>query len=165
MDGGNSRVVCMISLLNFPLRCNINFHTLMTHRFQRRRLKLGVLQRETFPTLRPLLRRHQCERSFPVHCQECSEDRRRGRAVSFQNSSIHVSKSRVWSQTFSLLSSLGTCQTQSTLGQAINRDLQGVNAKWVYLSPRRMLLSSTMCFGVSSHYLSSPAISKVYYML
>ena len=70
-----------------------------------------------------------------MHCQERSEDRRRGRAVSFKTVQTLYTSSRVWSQRFSFVFS-DTCQTQSMWGQAINRDLQGVNAKWVSLSLR-----------------------------
>ena len=86
-----------------------------------------------------------------MHCQERAEERRRGRAVSFITNPtpyIHTYEFGLNVLSFFFSLSLDTCQTQSMLGQAISRGLQGVNAK-ESISPGRMHFEFKQWWNVS----------------
>ena len=105
VDGGNSRVV-WCALLISPLwdECLWDVTSMLTdfnNRFQRRRLKLGVLRRETFPTLRPLLRKAPMWRklSNALPRTRWRAEKRKSCKFHYKSDSMHT-YIRVWSQRF-----------------------------------------------------------------
>lgn len=113
------------------------------HRFQRKRLKLGVLQRGTFLTLRPLPRKVLMWRKLSNALPRTRWRAGKKKNCKFLNNSyflhlLHRGFGLNILLSFSL--SLDTCQTQSMLGRAINRGLQGVNAKDYHQKETRPLL-------------------------